>query len=114
MTGGTHFDATIPLTPREQFTGDRKEAESTDPFIATAVMVDTPGYDGMEAMARCFVEEFARSGWPRQRIQRMFAMPAFAAPHAVYQSRGASFVDELIDGVLGPVAQDPIAQDEEF
>jgi hypothetical protein len=81
--------------------GARKAAEGSDPYIATAVAIDTPGHDGMAAMGRTFVEEFAMMGWSRDHIARMFARPQFVAAHAVYRARGAAFVEGLISEVLG-------------
>ncbi len=96
----------FPLTLRPVAdTGRIKVAEPTDPYEAVAVGVPTPGYDGMAAMARTFVEEFARIGWERDRIARMFRIPRYLGPHAVYRSRGPEFVESLIDEVLGPAAR---------
>jgi hypothetical protein len=89
--------------------GANKGAEPTDPYIATAVSMSTPGYDGMAAMSRAFVEEFALMGWSRDRIARMFTVPKFAAAYAVYEARGEAFVEELITEVLGP-AESPSAE----
>jgi hypothetical protein len=99
MSGGQRFDAEIPLV---DVSGRNKQAESTDPYIATAVAMPTPGYDGLAAMGRAFVEEFALMGWSRDRIARMFEVPRFAAAHAVLQARGAEFVEQLISEVMGP------------
>ncbi len=79
-----------------------KGAEPTDPFVATAVSLPTPGHDGMALMARAFVEEFALMGWSRERIERMFRMPRYVAANAVWRARGPAFVSALIDDVLGP------------
>jgi hypothetical protein len=81
--------------------GALKSAESTDPYVATAVALPTPGYDGMAAMGRAFVEEFAMLGWSRERLERMFRMPRYVAAHVVYVERGPAFVTNLIDEVLG-------------
>jgi hypothetical protein len=83
-------------------TGREKVAEATDPYIATAVALDTPGHDGAAAMTRTFIEEFARLGWSRERIQRMFRIPRYVAAHAVYRARGPEFVAAMIEDVLGP------------
>ncbi len=91
----------IPLVPAAQAGGRKKMAEPTDPLTPTAVLLQTPGYDGLAAMGRAFVEEFALLGWPRERIARMFTVPTFAATYAVYQARGADFVEQLITEVLG-------------
>ncbi len=91
----------IPLDIRIE-SGALKSAESTDPYTATAVRVPTPGYDGLGAMARAFIEEFALLGWSRDRLERMFRLPRYVAAHAVYRERGPAFVTALIDDVLGP------------
>jgi hypothetical protein len=82
--------------------GSLKSAEPTDPYVATAVAVPTPGYDGLAAMARAFIEEFALMGWSRDRLERMFRVPRYVAAHRVYLERGPDFVSALIDDVLGP------------
>ena len=91
----------IPLTVTPA-TGTAKAAEPSDPYQPVAFGVPTPGYDGLEAMARTFIEEFALLGWPRGRIARMFRIPRYVAAHEVYRRRGPVFVEELLDDVLGP------------
>lgn len=78
-----------------------KEFEAGDPFQAVAVALSTPGYDGAEAMARCFVEEYALMGWPPERIFKLFTLPAFAATYSVYSERGPDYVQRLIAEVFG-------------
>ncbi len=85
-------------------TGAAKQAEATDPYVATAVGMTTPGYDGLEAMGRAFVAEFALMGWSRERLERMFRMPRYVAAHTVYLQRGPAYVAALIEDVLGPPA----------
>jgi len=92
-------DNEVPLVSSA---GSDKVAEPTDPYVATAVSFATPGYDGMAAMARAFVEEFALMGWPAEHILRLFATPSFAGAHVVYRERGADYVHALIDDVFGP------------
>jgi hypothetical protein len=82
--------------------GHLKAAEATDPYVASAVELSTPGHDGTAAMARTFVEEFARIGWSRDRITTMFRKPRYVATYHVYQTRGPDFVAKIIDEVLGP------------
>ena len=102
MTDPARFVAEIPLV---DVTGRNKAAEPTDPYIATVVSLSTPGYDGLAAMGRAFVEEFAVMGWPRERITKMFTYPRFAAAYAVYGQRGPEFIEQLISEVLGPAAE---------
>ena len=78
-----------------------KEFELEDPFQPVAVSLPTPGYDGLEAMARCFVEEYALMGWPPERIFTLFTVPEFAASYAVYEDRGPDYVRRLIAAVVG-------------
>jgi len=82
--------------------GRAKQVEATDPFVATAVSLVTPGHDGIRAMGRTFVEEFAMLGWRRERVARMFMMPQYAGAAAVMQVLGEDGVARLIDEVFGP------------
>ncbi len=82
--------------------GRLKVAEVTDPYEVVFTTFATPGHDGLEQMARVFIEEFALMGWDRARIARMFRIPRYVAAHAVYRARGGDFVSALLDEVLGP------------
>jgi hypothetical protein len=80
-----------------------KEFEGDDPLEFVAMRFPAPpGVDMDEAMARCFIEEYALMGMPRQRVLKMFTSPFFAGAHAVYEKRGAAFIGRLIDEVFGP------------
>ncbi len=86
-----------------------KEFELDDPFRPVAVALATPGYDGTEAMARCFVEEFALMGWPPERIFKLFTIPEFAASYSVLQERGEAHVRAIIASVFDEaVAAEPV------
>ena len=88
-----------------------KEFEPDDPLAPVAVMLDTPGHDGMELMARCFIEEFALMGWPGNRIYRLFTIPEYAASYSVYVERGGDYVRSLIESVLGEEVETEIRPD---
>lgn len=80
-----------------------KEFESDDPMEFVALRFPAPpGVDMDAAMARCFIEEYALMGMPRKRVLAMFASPFFAGAHAVYEARGAAFIEQLADEVFGP------------
>lgn len=53
--------------------------------------------------ARCLVEEYALTGFAADDILELFASPAYAMPHAIFQRRGADFIRELVAGVFGGV-----------
>ena len=91
--------------------GHLKAAEATDPYVASAVEISTPNHDGTAAMARTFVEEFARIGWSRNRISQMFRKPSYIAAYLVYQTRGPEFVAGVIDEVLGPETPSKVSEE---
>jgi len=91
--------------------GSAKQAEATDPFVPTAVSLATPGHDGVKAMGRTYVEEFAMLGWPRERVARMFTVRRYAAAAAVMQALGEDGVEALITEVFG--TSKPDGTDEE-
>jgi hypothetical protein len=82
--------------------GAEKDVESDDPYEFVAVRFPLPeGQDGDESMARCFIEEYALMGMPRERIMAIFSSRFFAGTHAVLEARGAAFVQAIIDDVYG-------------
>lgn len=79
-----------------------KDFEGDDPMEFVAVRFPVAhGVDGDEVMARCFVEEYAMMGMPRDRILRLFKSRFFAGTHAILDSRGEEFVRRIIDDVYG-------------
>lgn len=79
-----------------------KEFEADDPYEFVAMRYQAEaGTDPDEAMARCFIEEYALMGMPRDRIMRMFVSPHFAGTHAILERRGAQFIAEITDQVFG-------------
>ena len=85
-----------------------KEFEADDPyeFVAMQFPVE-PGVDPDEAMARCFIEEYALLGMPRPLIMRMFDSPQFAGTFAIRVRRGKAFVAAIADSIYGrPAAEE--------
>ncbi|MBA4181648.1 MAG: hypothetical protein C0506_13750 [Anaerolinea sp.] len=82
-----------------------KDFESDDPyeFVAVSFPMD-PGTDADEVMARCFIEEYALMGMPRQKTLRLFASPQFAGTYAISFRRGREFIERLADEVYGQPA----------
>ncbi len=80
-----------------------KEFEDDDPLEFVAVRYPAePGTDPEESIARCFIEEYALMGCPRDRIFQMFRSPFFVGTHGIMERRGEAFVRRLIDDVYGP------------
>lgn len=91
---------------------DKKEFEADDPyeFVAMRYMAD-PGTDPDEVMARCFIEEYALMGMPRDRIMRMFESAHFSGTHSILERRGVDFVRAISDEVYGqPAAEESHAR----
>jgi hypothetical protein len=71
------------------------EFDRQDPMGLVGMIV--PGEAGqLEAMAECFVDEYARMGWNETRIMTLFTQPLFMATHRVYRLKGEEYVQELI------------------
>jgi hypothetical protein len=85
-----------------------KEFEADDPYEFVGVRYEAePGTDPDEIMARCFIEEYALMGMPRDRIMRMFHSPHFKGTNAIRERRGDEFIRTIADGVYGtPVLED--------
>ena len=74
----------------------KKEVEADDPM--EMVGVGLPG-DTLDAMAECFIEEYAMLGHPDDAILQFFVNPFYAAPHALYGQKGDQYVRDLISRV---------------
>lgn len=82
-----------------------KEFEADDPYEFVAMRYKAePGTDPDEVMARCFIEEYALMGMPRDRIMRMFHSPAFTGTHAILERRGEAFIQAISDDIYGQPA----------
>ena len=84
-----------------------KHLEEEDPYEFVAVRFPSPeGVDMDAVMTRCFVEEYALMGTPRDRIMVLFRSRHFAGTNGIFQRRGESFVQAIIDDVYGPAVQE--------
>jgi len=82
-----------------------KDFEADDPYEFVGMRYQAePGTDPDELMARCFIEEYALMGMPRDRIMRMFHSPAFKGTHSILERRGAEFIRAISDDVYGHLA----------
>jgi hypothetical protein len=79
-----------------------KDLEADDPMEFVAIRYPVPeGVDGDEVMARCFIEEYALMGMPRERVFHLFKSRFFSGTHAIFDTRGEAFVRGIIDDVYG-------------
>ncbi len=86
-----------------------KDLETDDPYEFVAMRYPVgPGSDPDATMARCFIEEYALMGMPREKTMRLFQSPYFAGTHAILQRRGDAFVQDLINDVYGHAAGDAV------
>jgi len=87
-----------------------KHLEDDDPYAFVAVRFPMePGVDPDEVMARCFVEEYALMGMPRNRMLQLFQSQFFAGTHAILEARGEDFVQRIIDDVYGTAPVQEVA-----
>ena len=78
---------------------EHKPFEADDPLELIGVEVRGPfatEQDCLEEMGRTFVDEYARIGWNREQLLKLFRDPLYQGPHLIYQARGEAFVSQLI------------------
>ena len=56
--------------------------------------------DAQREMASVFAEEFARLGYSRDRILKLFHNPFYAAPHRAFLDLGATEIERLVEEVV--------------
>ncbi len=93
----TEEPSTTTLPP-----GIEKSVEEDDPYALTGVRY--PVADGVDAdreVALAVIEEYALSGWSRNRIRALFSAPQSGSIHKIARRRGGEFIDELLTIVFG-------------
>jgi hypothetical protein len=75
------------------------DPDPTDPMALHGVAVQTDDPAVMREMAQCFIEEYLRMGYARDRVLSMFATPRYAGPYMARQALGEEAIAALIDEV---------------
>ena len=75
------------------------DPDPTDPMALHGVAVQTDDPSVMREMAQCFIEEYMRMGYARDRVMSMFAIPRYAGPYMARQALGHEAIVALIDDV---------------
>ena len=73
------------------------DPDPTDPMTLHGVGVETDSADANRRMAQCFIEEFCRMGFDRERLLHMFRKREYAGPFMAYQDLGEAEILTLID-----------------
>lgn len=77
-----------------------KSFEENDPLELIGVELSgifPTEVDSLEEMARTFIDEYARIGWNREELLKMFRDPFYQGPHAIYRAKGEPFIQRLIE-----------------
>ncbi len=75
------------------------DPDPTDPMTLHGVVVETDDPTAMREMAACFIDEYLRMGYTRDRVQSMFRIPQYVGPYMAYESLGEEAIAELIDEI---------------
>ncbi len=81
-----------------------KQFEKGDPLSLNGLILDLPKEEAIKAeaeMAACFIEEYAMIGYDQEAIFALFKDPFYQGTHAVLETRGETFIRELIQEVFG-------------
>lgn len=76
------------------------DPDPTDPMTLHGVIVETENNNAMHDMARCFVEEYVRSGFDEERIMKLFLTRGYAGPHLAIQTLGEDAIHQIIQDVV--------------
>lgn len=79
-----------------------RDPDASDPMEIVGVVLDRPiDMQGLDDMARTFVEEYALMGWPAHRILETFRRPFYGGAHDAYEALGEPRIRELIAQTYG-------------
>ncbi len=72
------------------------DPDPSDPQLLVGVMLPS-GSEAMREMAFVFAEEFARLGYDRAQILRLFGDPFYGGAHGAYRALGAEAIAAIVD-----------------
>ncbi len=75
------------------------DPDPTDPNMLVGVELESEA-DTIEEMAYVFAEEFARIGFDKEKILRLFRQPFYAGAHRAWLELGAARITEIVDESL--------------
>lgn len=73
------------------------EPDATDPMTLHTTVVETEDANVQREMAACFIEEYMRMGYGRDRVLSMFKIQDYIGPHMAWRELGEAAIIELID-----------------
>ncbi len=73
------------------------EPDATDPMTLHGAVVETDDANVQREMATCFIEEYMRMGYGRDRVLSMFKIQDYIGPYMAYRELGEAAIIELID-----------------
>lgn len=79
------------------------EPDDTDPMMLNGVVLeggDAPPLEAVREMAECFIDEYARLGFDRNRILHMFRTKGYAGPYMATEILGEVAIRDLVHMVL--------------
>lgn len=76
-----------------------KDPDPTDPNMLVRVELPATA-ETTEEMAYVFAEEFARMGFEKERIMKVFSRPFYAGSHRAYLELGAERIEQIVDECL--------------
>jgi len=75
------------------------DPDQSDPMTLHGVSVGTDDPTVTREMAVCFIEEYLRMGYGRERVLSMFANPGYAGPYMAGQALGEPLIATLVDEI---------------
>ena len=73
------------------------DPDVTDPMTLHGVMFETDDLAANREMAECFIDEYLRLGFDRQRLLHLFQTSGFAGPHLACRLLGLETIATMID-----------------
>ncbi len=78
----------------------KDEFDPEDPYAMVGVELEGQSEEQLRDMALCFAEEFAREGWSKEKLLKMFQSPFYQGPYLVWKQKGDDFVLSVIDEAM--------------
>lgn len=76
------------------------DPDPTDPMTLQGIAIETDDPNVQREMAECYIEEYLRMGYDRDRVLAMFRMPQYVGPVMAYEALGGQVIERMIDDLV--------------
>lgn len=76
------------------------DPDPSDPMTLQGIAIETDDPNVQREMAECYIEEYLRMGYDRDRVLAIFRMPQYVGPAMAYEALGREVIERMLDDLV--------------